>query len=287
MTTATATDPTLPVLTDADVRHRHDFEAFVLSHARAVHRAYLSRLYGLWQEWNATFYDGRLVTPYLLLAEPSSPQALGDYSTISGFEGHGQIRLPPSLLFGGYRLVRKGEKYAEGRFRFVEDVLLHQSVPQRKHKALGNIERGYKGHGPLFAGKCNAIGARLGLPKVRPVKRRGNDRDLPSCAHWPHCVRPADYYLGALVDDVAASGDGQQINGGDDEGERGDGEPDALAAALESLKEAALESADCPIEETEDDVLCAALLFTEAYHGGPDRLATRADGEQGEGPAGR
>jgi hypothetical protein len=27
----------------------------------------------------------------------------------------------------------------------------------------------------------------------------GPEKDLPSCAYWPHCVRPASYYKGAFV----------------------------------------------------------------------------------------
>jgi hypothetical protein len=44
---------------------------------------------------------------------------------------------------------------------------------------------------------------------VRVAKARGPEKDLPSCAHWPHCVRPASYYKGALItaeDQDAAGG---------------------------------------------------------------------------------
>ena len=43
------------------------------------------------------------------------------------------------------------------------------------------------------------IGQKLGLPPVRASRNRGKDADLPSCAQWPHCVRPEGYYLGAYV----------------------------------------------------------------------------------------
>jgi len=39
----------------------------------------------------------------------------------------------------------------------------------------------------------------LRLPPVRVAKARGPEKDLPSCAHWPHCVRPASYYKGAFI----------------------------------------------------------------------------------------
>jgi hypothetical protein len=256
-------DATLPVLTDADVRHRQDFESFLQAHARPGHRAVLGRFCVSWAKWNRRYYARRLVTPYLLLAEPSSPQALGDYSSLSGWGRHGQIRLRPSLLFGTNRLVRKGEQYAEGRFRFVEDVLLHESVHQWQHEALGNLEGGYHGHGPLFAGMCNEIDARLGLPRVRPAKRRGKDKGLPSCAQWPHNLRPAEYYLGALAVDVPVSGDA----GGCGEGD-GEEEGDPLAAAVEQLKRAALEYSQYRTKQAGVLMLMQALLFAEAYHGG-------------------
>jgi hypothetical protein len=49
------------------------------------------------------------------------------------------------------------------------------------------------------------VGKNLGLGQVRVAKARGKDKDLPSCADWPHCVRPRNYYRGAFV---AAAGKG-------------------------------------------------------------------------------
>jgi hypothetical protein len=80
----------------------------------------------------------------------------------------------------------------------------------------GETEASYHGHGPAFAAVCNRIGAALGLPPVRSAKKRGKDRDLPSCAQWPHNVRPPEYYQGAFWPPAE----------GDDQGE-GDGEPEA------------------------------------------------------------
>ena len=77
------------------------------------------------------------------------------------------------------------------------DVFLHETVHQWQHEVLGDLEDGYHGHGPKFRDQCNRIGALLGLPPVRTSKARGKDKALPSCAYWPHCVRPVDYYLGA------------------------------------------------------------------------------------------
>jgi hypothetical protein len=178
--------------------HRRAFQDFVLLEARPWYRQNLGRLYSLWGSWNRDYFGGALVTPYVMFSEPSCPQRLGDYARVSGFGGHGQVRLRPSLLTGTHSCVQSGGEYAEGRFLFVADVFLHESAHQWQHEVLGDLEDAYHGHGPKFRDQCNKIGAILGLPPVRTSKARGKDKRLPSCAHWPHCVRPAGYYLGAF-----------------------------------------------------------------------------------------
>jgi hypothetical protein len=181
----------------ADVVHRQAHRQFVLLEARPWYQQHLGRLYLLWGKWNQDYFNGALVTPYVRFAEPSSPQRLGDYARVSGFGGHGQVRLRPSLLAGSHPSVRAGDEFAEGRFLLVADVFLHEPVHQWQHEVLGDLEDGYHGHGPKFRDRCNRIGALLGLPPVRTSKARGKDKALPSCAYWPHCVRPAEYYQGA------------------------------------------------------------------------------------------
>jgi hypothetical protein len=178
--------------------HREAFMAFVVSAAEPWHREHLGHLYRSWVTWNDDYFGGGMVPPYLMLAEPGTPRALGDYSATSCFGGIGQIRIRPSLVTGRHRALKPGPEFAEGRRRFVEDAALHESLHAFCYEVLQQPEASYKGHGPTFAGECNRIGEALGLPPVRPAKARGRDRDLPSCAFWPHNVRPAGYYLGAL-----------------------------------------------------------------------------------------
>jgi hypothetical protein len=116
-------------------------------------------------------------------------------------------------------MLKPGDEYAEGRMRFVEDVLLHESVHQYCEEALHEGEASYKGHGPVFARECNRIGAALGLPPVRLAKRRGPNKHLPNCADWPWNVRPADYYLGALADPAKSTGKPGEKPGNDDDDE--------------------------------------------------------------------
>lgn len=201
----------LQSLAPYDIAHREDFYHFVLDHAEPWHREHLGRLYRLWDEWNVTYFDGRMIAPYLLLTETSSPRVFGDCANISGFGGRLQIRLRVSLLTGTHRLVRSGPEYAEGRFRVVSHVLLHEMLHQHGMEVSGLTERAYHGHGPAFRDLCNRIGGTMGWPHVRISKARGKDKDLPSCAQWPHNVCPPDYYLGAYIGEEEDSENGEDV----------------------------------------------------------------------------
>ena len=184
-------------LTAEILSHRRGFERFVQEHAAPWHREHLGRLFQNWRSWNQDHFEGRLEPPYLLLSEPSWSRAGGDCGPLSGFGGRSQIRIRPSLLRGTHPGVKAGDEYAEGRRLLVADILLHEMIHQWQHEILGDSEPAYHGHGPLFRDKANQIGQALGLPAVRDCKRRGKDRELQSCSHWPHAVRPAGFYLGA------------------------------------------------------------------------------------------
>ena len=190
---------TRPQLSAADRSHRAQFADYARHYGSPEHRAVLDPLYDLWEEWNAQFFERRMVLPHLLLLEPKSPRALGDHANISGWGSRNQIRIRPSLLTGKHPSVREGEEFAEGRFLFIADILLHETIHQYQEEVTGLTDDGYKGHGPAFRDECNRIGALLGLPPVRIAKARGSKKEVPSCAEWPHCVRQEGYYLGASV----------------------------------------------------------------------------------------
>jgi hypothetical protein len=218
-----------PQITDAALRA--SFRAFVVDQAEPWHRAHLGRLYALWDEWNAAFFEGRLAPPYILFSPPESARAYGDCANISSFGGRAQIRIRPSLLTGTHRHLRPGDAFAAGRARFVADVLLHECVHQWHFEVTGQTEASYHGHGPAFAATCNQVGAALGLPPVRSMKRRGKDREMPSCAQWPICVRPPGFYLGAYAH--AEADDAGEADDADDglAGEQGG----PLASALDQI----------------------------------------------------
>jgi hypothetical protein len=192
---------TAGTLTDRDIEHRREFAEYATrDSASDWHRGVLDRLYRHWVSINGDHFAGACVAPVITLLEPKSPRLLGEYDSIGGHGEPAEIRIRPSLVTGKFKALREGDEFAEGRMRFVEDVLLYAAVRQYCGEALHDDERSYKGHGPVFAGECNRIGDALGLPHVRLAKARGPLKDRPSCADWPHCVRPADYYLGAVAD---------------------------------------------------------------------------------------
>ncbi len=190
--------PEVIPLAPEDIAHRKGFWEFVETHGATWHKEHLGRLLELWLQWNQEHYASSLVPPYILLNEPVAPNVLGSCARISGFGGRSQIRIRPSLLRGIHPDTRSGDVYAEGRFLFVADVLLHEMVHQWQQEVVGNTEDAFHGHGPLFRDKANEIGERLGLPMVRTSKNRSKkDKSLPSCSQWPHNVRPAEHYQGA------------------------------------------------------------------------------------------
>jgi hypothetical protein len=132
-------------------------------------------LYAAFDEFNRAYFDGQLGEP-LILVTFTSPRALGDHQRRDVHGLQSVIRVHP-------KTVRRGEAFSR-------DVLLHEMVHVWQGEVLGDLEEGYRGHGPKFAEKCTAIGRALELPEVGVKGRKG----LPDCAGWPVNVRPAGFY---------------------------------------------------------------------------------------------
>lgn len=133
-------------------------------------------LYVAFEILNRAFFGGALPPATLLWTTPSSPRAYADHIPADEHGIRFRIRVSPSI-----------KKYGA---RFVLDVVLHEMI----HAACAHLdhdsEPGYKGHGPKFAARCNAIGALLKLAEVSPKGRNGK----PDCAQWPLNVRPLGHY---------------------------------------------------------------------------------------------
>ena len=179
-------------------RDRRRFWDYVTAHAVPRYREVMGRIYGEMEEWRKRFFPELAVAPYLLIAQPPNPRADACYCIVTSFGGISEVRIRPSIVEGKHRTVRPGPEFAEGRFRYVLDLVLHECVHLYNDEVKKIPEDGYHGHGPAFRDLCNAIGEQLGLGPVRCGKKRGVDSHLASAAQWPVNVRPHDYYLGAV-----------------------------------------------------------------------------------------
>jgi hypothetical protein len=153
-------------------------------------------LHDHWRDVNTKFFDSIMLEPYITLTEPSSPQRLGQCCLLSSWGSRLEIRLRPSLLTGTHPQFEEGAEFAAGRMQFVKDVLTHEMVHQHimEHQP-GVHEDAYKGHGPVFTGHCNRIGAELGFGEVVARNRKGQKK--PLAGQWPFCVAKLDRYGGA------------------------------------------------------------------------------------------
>jgi ATP-dependent DNA helicase UvrD/PcrA len=190
-------------LTDADRAHRREFMEYCVTAAEDHFQRLLRVLYEHFEQWNEDFFGGQLFPPHFLILAPKSPSAEGDYAPYSGWGSKSQLRLRPSLFDATHPHLVNGSRDPEGLQRYWLDVALHEVVHQYCNEILGKPERAEKGHGSTFVKECTRIGALMGLPAVGPARKSRNKDGLPSCAFWPTCVRPADYYLGAYRPDLA------------------------------------------------------------------------------------
>lgn len=192
---------TISNMTELDIQHKQDFEKFVLAETKGPFRAFVGELFNRWHSYNREYFEDKLIVPtYLTLSTPKSTTTYGEYAPISSWGGTSEIRIRPTLFTGKHPLINKSAPM-EGRKRFLFDILLHEMVHQYSHETLGIWEDSFHGHGPVFRDQCNRISDIMGITqRVRTCKKRGADKELPSCAHWPHNIRPDGYYMGAVIE---------------------------------------------------------------------------------------
>ena len=130
-------------------------------------------LYELFDEFNREHFEAKLSVPLILVSAPNSPRALGSYHPRDEHGVQARITIPA-------RTIKKGEG---------SDTLLHEMVHQWCDEISHAPEPSFKGHGPVFATKCNEIGKVLGVPEVVP---RGKRKGKPDPSTWPHRKWPPE-----------------------------------------------------------------------------------------------
>jgi hypothetical protein len=186
----------------AHQQERHDYALFASEHSEEDYRLRLARLYASWRRYNQEFFAGQMVEPHLVLGW-TAPRSLGRCSRTTGYGARVQISLNDRLAFGSKPEWVVQPWPAEGIGRFLDDLLMRLTVRQFLLEVRQEEEPGYRGFGPLFVAEANRIGARLGLAEV-VCRRRSPCDTRPVANGWPHCVRPAEYYRGALTDAALA-----------------------------------------------------------------------------------
>lgn len=223
-------------------------DAIILSHleARNPHRAVAAHvaefgddtakaLYLEAIKLNALYFGGKLGDILIEIAAPASPAALATHQPRTPEGLACVIRIAPSVVACGPNLAN--------------DALLHEMIHVWQTET-DNREPGYQGHGPKFAGKCNEIGAVLGL---EPVVHRARDGQK-DCAQWPLNVRPEGYY-GEGKRAVKAVTRARKAKGTRRAG--------ATVATQQSALDAALEAC-VALNSTERALVCAALAASNA-----------------------
>lgn len=186
-------------MSELDIKHKREFEELVRAEPNGENRAFMVELFDKWHLCNREYLQSELLIPtYITLSVPHNPRAIGCYSSESSWGGKSEISIRPSLFSGKHKSINPSAPM-EGRKRYIFDILLHEMVRQYCIEKQGKPESGNHGHGPIFRDQCNRISDILGIAqRVRSNKKTKRDRHLPSCAQWPHNVRPPDYYMGAI-----------------------------------------------------------------------------------------
>jgi hypothetical protein len=181
-------------------------------------------LYAYFGEFNRRYFGGKLGDPMILISPPSSPRAEGSYSKRDAHGLQSRILIAPATMRRGMRVALA--------------CLLHEMVHAWCWEVLLDEEPGYKGHGPLFAAKCNEIGAQLGVPEVAPKGRNHKAR----AEDWPELPRIEGEDLRPARKPrrgpEGQQGERRDPDGG--EGDSGDGGRrlnDTLAAAIKRARE--------------------------------------------------
>lgn len=194
-------NPTAPPPADPLLAERHDQRAFVLVHAAPEYRTRLERMYDAWDRVRTTHFggDARLRVPHLAI-RAVSPRALSECRPYTGYGAETEICVSEGVAFGTNRGVVLTANPGAGLGRFVDDLVLRETVRQFVREVLNDDEAGYDGYGPRFVEHANRIARGMGLPTTTvPRLRRGSPPDAVPAARWPWGIRPAAYYGGEVA----------------------------------------------------------------------------------------
>ena len=178
---------------------RRAHEEFARTHAAPEYRGLLAHQYAQWHEYNTTFFGGKLKVPHIGIGRTHA-RRFSECRLTTNYGGAMDITLAERVAFGPPDRVVREPWPAEGAGRFLDDLLLGETVKQFVLEIHGNTEDGYGGYGPRFAAEATRIGPLVGLPAGEVMARRRSHlgRGGPVAAFWPWAYRDPGYYLGHI-----------------------------------------------------------------------------------------
>lgn len=176
--------------------------AFTRTRATGLWGIFEPRMLDHFDRFNSEHFEGKLPPLEIKIGQCSSPRTTYGEHRFRGDHGMlSEIVINSRLFTNKVKGIINEDGTLPGFIRFIDDVLLHEMVHAYCSLVLRQPELSYRGHGPVFTGEVNRIGAKLGLEKVRHSKsRKAIEAHLQKCNYWPQVLRKPDYYLGAVVD---------------------------------------------------------------------------------------
>lgn len=245
---------------------RELIQSLSLRESDPVRNAFIKNAYAEWDKWNSLIFDDVfqehdipiiLFKPFISSAKTSAGKSqslakceklspdLREELTNSGFKpvrsDDAYEGFPPMYtlcqytLAGSNQILRAGDEFRTGRYKFMLDVVLHETTHHYdllKHGSceppLSNREEEYingplrdpywlnvrREHSKVYSKICNKVARKLNLPVVAYFfdQRAHNRHQDRSCVSFPHGLRKivkeyygTDKYQGAVLDPGAWS----------------------------------------------------------------------------------
>jgi hypothetical protein len=195
----------MPTNLDPLDAERLSYENFARTYSAPEYRDLLVHLYATWHEFNDVYFEGGLRVPHISIGR-TTPRRMSHCQRNTSYGAQLDITISASVAFGtNTRLVRNPWP-SQGLMRFLDDLVLAETVKQSVLELQGHDEEGYGGYGPRYATEATRIGRTIGLPQVTARHRGRRGVGHPVAALWPWAFRPDDYYLGHVRFDHLAIG---------------------------------------------------------------------------------
>ena len=190
--------PTALKLTPPKAERRAS-EAFARNYSAPGYRARFNRLYPLWRNYNATYFDGKLEVPHISIGL-TTPRRFSECRLTTDYGGQINITLAARIVFlDDRKVVHTDDPDALGLQRFIADLLLGETVKQFVLEAARAVRRRVGRARPAVLprgepDRGDARACRESNPAAGPLggrdcpwPPRGPTRSAPTTTTWGTC----------------------------------------------------------------------------------------------------